>query len=77
MCRLTRAPQVRIGQAPPQPRELQLANFPVATTARIAGDVKQTRFILDLDQTSLGVRATTFADPYRVVVDIPQVNRFN
>ncbi|HEX9214751.1 MAG TPA: N-acetylmuramoyl-L-alanine amidase, partial [Bradyrhizobium sp.] len=37
------------------------------------GDGKQTRFILDLDQT-VSFRATTLADPYRVVVDVPQVN---
>ncbi|MGY4621059.1 N-acetylmuramoyl-L-alanine amidase [Bradyrhizobium sp. USDA 4472] len=49
------------------------ANFPVATAARLAGDGKQTRFILDLDQT-ISFRATTLADPYRVVVDVPQVN---
>ncbi|MDF0495030.1 N-acetylmuramoyl-L-alanine amidase [Bradyrhizobium yuanmingense] len=49
------------------------ANFPVASAARLAGDGKQTRFILDLDQT-VTFRAVTLADPYRVVVDVPQVN---
>lgn len=49
------------------------ANFPIATAARLAGDGKQTRFILDLDQT-VSFRATTLADPYRVVIDVPQVN---
>lgn len=48
-------------------------NFPIASAARLAGDGKQTRFILDLDQT-VSFRATTLADPYRVVVDVPQVN---
>jgi N-acetylmuramoyl-L-alanine amidase len=48
------------------------AHFPTASGARLAGDEKQTRFILDLDQ-SISVRAFTLADPYRVVVDIPQV----
>jgi N-acetylmuramoyl-L-alanine amidase len=38
----------------------------------LAGDTKQTRFILDLDKT-IQFRAFTLADPYRVVVDIPQV----
>ena len=56
----------------PQP-SVAVANFPVATAARLAGDSKQTRFILDLDQT-VSFRATTLADPYRVVVDVPQVN---
>lgn len=49
------------------------ANFPVASAARLAGDGKQTRFILDLDQT-VTFRAGTLADPYRVVVDVPQLN---
>lgn len=47
--------------------------FPIATDARLAGDAKQTRFILDLDK-KLPFRAFPLADPYRVVVDIPQVN---
>ena len=49
------------------------ANFPVASGARLAGDGKQTRFILDLDR-KIEFRAFPLADPYRVVVDIPQVN---
>ncbi len=39
----------------------------------MAGDEKQTRFILDLDR-NVPFRAFTLADPYRVVVDVPQVN---
>jgi len=46
---------------------------PVASDARLAGDVVHTRFILDLDRT-ISFRAFTLADPYRVVVDIPEVN---
>ena len=49
------------------------AGFPIASAARLAGDGKQTRFILDLDQT-IPFRAFVLADPYRVVVDLPQVN---
>jgi N-acetylmuramoyl-L-alanine amidase len=49
------------------------SSFPVASAARLAGDGRQTRFILDLDQT-ISFRAFALADPYRVVVDIPQVN---
>ena len=49
------------------------AGFPIASDARLAGDGKQTRFILDLDKT-ITFRAFALADPYRVVVDIPQVN---
>jgi N-acetylmuramoyl-L-alanine amidase len=48
-------------------------SFPVASDARLAGDDKQTRFVLDLDKP-IQFRAFTLADPYRVVVDIPQVN---
>ncbi|MDB5619058.1 N-acetylmuramoyl-L-alanine amidase [Tardiphaga sp.] len=47
--------------------------FPVASDVRIAGDEKQTRFILDLDK-KVTLRAFALADPYRVVVDIPQVS---
>ncbi|MFL6812899.1 MAG: N-acetylmuramoyl-L-alanine amidase [Bradyrhizobium sp.] len=47
--------------------------FPIASDARLAGDEKKTRFILDLD-TTIRFRAFTLADPYRVVVDVPQLN---
>ena len=50
-----------------------VASFPVASDARLAGDGKQTRFILDLDR-KVEFRAFPLADPYRVVVDLPQVN---
>jgi len=59
-------------ESQPQP-SVAVVNFPIASAARLAGDGKQTRFILDLDQT-VSFRATTLADPYRVVVDVPQVN---
>ena len=49
------------------------SNFPVASDVRLAGDAKQTRFILDLDKT-IQFRAFALADPYRVVVDLPQVD---
>lgn len=39
---------------------------------RVAGDDKQTRFILDLDRR-IDVRAFILGDPYRVVLDLPQV----
>jgi N-acetylmuramoyl-L-alanine amidase len=48
------------------------APFPVASDARLAGDAKQTRFVLDLDR-KIDLRAFTLGNPYRVVVDIPQV----
>jgi N-acetylmuramoyl-L-alanine amidase len=49
------------------------SNFPIAADARLAGDSKQTRFVLDLDK-SIQFRAFALADPYRVVVDMPQVS---
>ena len=49
------------------------SNFPVASDVRLAGDARQTRFILDLDKT-IQFRAFALADPYRVVVDLPQVD---
>ena len=48
------------------------ASLPVATAARVAGDERQSRFILDLDR-KVDVRGFVLADPYRVVIDIPQV----
>ena len=47
--------------------------FPIASDVRIAGDEKQTRFILDLDR-KIPLRAFALADPYRVVIDLPQVS---
>jgi N-acetylmuramoyl-L-alanine amidase len=49
------------------------SGFPTASDARLAGDAKQTRFVLDLDK-AIPFHAFALADPYRVVVDIPQVN---
>ena len=55
------------------PSPAAVSNFPIASDARLAGDAKQTRFILDLDK-AVQFRAFTLADPYRVIVDLPQVN---
>lgn len=49
------------------------SGFPIASDARLAGDDKQTRFIVDFD-SKVPVRAFTLADPYRVVIDLPQIN---
>jgi N-acetylmuramoyl-L-alanine amidase len=49
------------------------ANVPIATDARLAGDAKQTRFVLDLDKT-IQFRAFALPDPYRVIVDTSQVS---
>jgi N-acetylmuramoyl-L-alanine amidase len=55
------------------PRAEVESSFPVASDVRIAGDEKQTRFILDLDK-KVPLRAFALADPYRVVIDLPQVS---
>jgi N-acetylmuramoyl-L-alanine amidase len=47
-------------------------SFPVATDARLGGDDTQTRFVVDLNRR-VDLHVFTLADPYRVVVDIPQV----
>jgi N-acetylmuramoyl-L-alanine amidase len=59
------------GAAVPSPATV--SNFPTATDARLAGDAKQTRFVLDLDK-AVQFRAFALADPYRVIVDLPQVS---
>jgi N-acetylmuramoyl-L-alanine amidase len=46
--------------------------FPVATDARLAGDATRTRLVVDLSRP-IDVTAFTLADPYRVIVDLPQV----
>jgi N-acetylmuramoyl-L-alanine amidase len=48
-------------------------DFPVASEVRLAGDLNQTRFILDLDK-KIDIHAFLLTDPYRAVIDIPQVS---
>jgi N-acetylmuramoyl-L-alanine amidase len=60
-------------ERPVAPAAAQAAQgFPVATDFRLGGDAKHTRFIVDLTR-KIEVRAFTLADPFRVVVDLPQV----
>jgi N-acetylmuramoyl-L-alanine amidase len=47
-------------------------SYPVATDVRIGGDDKQTRFVVDFNQ-KVDMATFTLADPYRVVVDLPEV----
>ncbi len=55
------------------PRPGQAADpLPVATDIRIGGDDKQTRLVVDFDRR-VDLSAFTLADPYRVVIDVPQV----
>jgi N-acetylmuramoyl-L-alanine amidase len=53
-------------------RPVVAAGFPIASDVRLAGDSKRIRFVLDLDK-NIQFRAFVLADPYRVVVDLPQV----
>jgi N-acetylmuramoyl-L-alanine amidase len=53
-------------------RPVVAGGFPIASDVRMAGDDRRTRFILDLDK-NVPFRAFALADPYRVVVDLPQV----
>jgi N-acetylmuramoyl-L-alanine amidase len=64
----TPAPVAALNLAP-----IAAPDFPIASDVRLAGDDKQTRFVLDLDK-AIRFRAFALADPYRVIVDIPQVN---
>ncbi|WP_315779477.1 MULTISPECIES: N-acetylmuramoyl-L-alanine amidase [unclassified Bradyrhizobium] len=65
-----RAQSGPVGQVPPA---VVGPGFPIATDARLAGDSRQTRFVLDLDKT-VPYRAFLLSEPYRVVVDLPQVS---
>ena len=47
-------------------------SFPLATAVRLGGDETDTRFVMDLSR-KIDLHAFTLADPYRVVVDIPEV----
>jgi N-acetylmuramoyl-L-alanine amidase len=60
----------RTDAAIPRPRPAE--EFPVASDVRLGGDESQSRMVVDFSQ-KLDVRAFTLADPYRVVIDMPQV----
>ena len=45
---------------------------PVAKDARVGGDLKLTVFVADLSDP-VDFHAFTFADPYRVIIDLPEV----
>src|ERR1043165_4429791 len=46
--------------------------YPIASDARLGGDAGRTRLVFDLSRT-IEIAAFTLADPYRVVIDLPQV----
>ncbi|MBV9969384.1 MAG: N-acetylmuramoyl-L-alanine amidase [Xanthobacteraceae bacterium] len=61
------------GAQMPVPTTAVEETVPVASEARLAGDDKQTRLVVDLTR-KIDMRAFTIADPYRVVIDIPEIN---
>jgi N-acetylmuramoyl-L-alanine amidase len=48
------------------------ASMPTATDVRLGGDDRSLRFVMDLTQ-KIDTAVFTLADPYRVVVDLPEV----
>jgi N-acetylmuramoyl-L-alanine amidase len=58
--------------APAAPVTVSADGFAIATDARIGGDETQTRFVIDLSR-KIDLHVFTLADPFRVVVDMPQV----
>jgi N-acetylmuramoyl-L-alanine amidase len=59
--------------AAPSVEEPPNAEPAVATGVRLSGDDTQTRLTIDLSRR-IDMRAFTLAEPYRVVIEIPQVN---
>src|SRR5271169_1315705 len=59
-------------ERPAPPSSPVVDSLPVATDARLGGDESQTRFVMDFSR-KIDLHAFTLADPYRVVIDIPQV----
>jgi N-acetylmuramoyl-L-alanine amidase len=49
-----------------------LNGFPVANEVRLGGDETQTRMVVDFSQ-KVEIHAFTLANPYRVIIDLPQV----
>ncbi len=63
---------VTLGAAQVRPAPATPLSNPIATDARLAGDRKQTRFVVDLSK-KVDMRAFTLANPYRVIIDLPQI----
>src|SRR3984885_12479682 len=66
------AASVSAAERPAAPAASTPDSLPVATDARLGGDESQTRFVMDLSG-KIDLHPLTLADPYRVVLDIPQV----
>jgi N-acetylmuramoyl-L-alanine amidase len=61
----------RTGALPSQ-TQAAAESLPAATDVRVGGDDKMTRFVVDLTQ-KVDITAFALADPYRVVIDLPQI----
>ena len=49
------------------------SSVPLATAARLGGDAERTRFVTDLSR-SVGFSVYVLPDPFRVVIDMPEVS---
>lgn len=58
--------------APAPAQQAGASNLAAATDSRLGGDHKRTRFVVDLDR-EVPFRVFALADPYRVIVDLPQL----
>ena len=58
--------------APPGEAKPAAASYAEATAVRVGGDGGKTRFVMDFDR-KIDMATFTLADPYRVVVDLPQI----
>src|SRR5262245_27688500 len=67
------APLVGAEAAPAAPETRAPGDVPTARDVRLAGDEAKTRLVVDLDR-KIAVRAFALANPYRVIIDMPQVN---
>jgi len=68
-------PQTSPAQAPPNaapPAVPAAGSTPVATDARLGGDARHTRFVMQVDR-EVPFRVFALADPYRVIIDLPQI----
>jgi N-acetylmuramoyl-L-alanine amidase len=72
---LANLPAVHAAQSAGDPspgREVEATDASVMIDARIVGDTRRTRFVADLSH-SVDIGIFTLADPYRLVLDLPQV----
>jgi N-acetylmuramoyl-L-alanine amidase len=55
-----------------EPAATSTDSYPLGTAIRVGGDDKQTRVVLDFSR-KIDMHAFTLADPYRLIIDLPQV----